>query len=102
MSLNTHAVTKLYWQTRELTKILNVTAATIRYWAKEFCIQVRETGGNRDWQRRYWSAQNVEDLKLIHHLLKVKGMTTSGAMKVFSERGENLKHVGVPLHIVPR
>ena len=46
----------------------------LRYWEKEF-IQIRPKKINN---RRYYSAKQVETIKMIKFLLKNKGMTISG------------------------
>ena len=52
----------------------------LRYWEKEFK-QIKPKIINR---RRYYSIQQIEIIKLIHFLLKNKGMTINGVKKVLN------------------
>ena len=66
----------------QLSKLLNLTNKKtnkpsnyiLRYWEKEFS-QIRPTILKK---RRYYSAKQVEIIKLIKFLLKDKGMTING------------------------
>ena len=59
-----------------------------RYWEKEFDIlkPKKNKKGNR-----LFTPTDVENLKLIHYLLKEKGMTIAGVKKKMSENPEDLK-----------
>ena len=52
----------------------------LRYWEKEF----REIKPRKINNRRYYSSDQVEMLKMIKFLLKNKGMTISGVKKLIS------------------
>tara|TARA_Y100001935_G_C17086274_1_gene398880 strand:+ start:190 stop:570 length:381 start_codon:yes stop_codon:yes gene_type:complete len=52
----------------------------LRYWEKEFK-QVKPKIINK---RRYYSTQQIELIKLIHFLLKNKGMTINGVKKLLN------------------
>tara|TARA_B100001248_G_scaffold251156_1_gene225966 strand:+ start:12 stop:395 length:384 start_codon:yes stop_codon:yes gene_type:complete len=54
----------------------------LRYWEKEFK-QIRPKIINK---RRYYTNEQVELLKKINFLLKVKGMTIDGARKILSNK----------------
>tara|TARA_B100000963_G_C22628575_1_gene673692 strand:- start:323 stop:703 length:381 start_codon:yes stop_codon:yes gene_type:complete len=70
----------------ELSKILdlkdNITNKplnhTIRYWEKEF----KEIRPKKINNRRYYSAKQVEIIKMIKFLLKNKGLTIKGVKKL--------------------
>ena len=73
----------------EVAKILNLinlkkgslSTHTIRFWEKEFKqIKPKIFTGNR----RYYDENSINILKKIKYLLKVKGMTLSGAKKVLN------------------
>ena len=60
---------------------------TIRYWEKEFKqIKPIILNGNR----RYYDTKNIELLKKVYSLLKVKGMTINGVKKILNNK-ESLK-----------
>ena len=72
----------------ELSKLLNLVNIKnkkplnhiLRYWEKEFK-QIKPKIINN---RRYYSNQQVETIKLIKFLLKDKGMTITGTKKVLN------------------
>ena len=74
----------------ELSKILNLVDSknqkplnhVLRYWEKEFK-QIKPKIVNN---RRYYSSQQVETIKMIKFLLKNKGMTITGVKKVLKSK----------------
>ncbi|MEJ6675701.1 MAG: MerR family transcriptional regulator, partial [Polaribacter sp.] len=60
----------------EVAKAFEVNTSLLRYWEKEFKeIQPKKkTSGVRK-----YTPQDVQNIKLIYHLLKEKGMTIEGA-----------------------
>ena len=77
-----------YYSISELSKILNseninksqISNPTLRYWEKEFK-QIKPKFINN---RRYYSLKQVEQIKLIRHLLKDKGMKINGVKKLLN------------------
>ena len=69
---------KLYYSMGEVTEMFDVTPALIRYWCEQFSTlkPKRNAKGNR-----LFSPNDIEQLKLIYHLLKEKRMTIEGAKK---------------------
>ncbi len=67
---------KIFYTMGELTEMFDVSASLIRYWESNFDIikPKRNNKGNR-----LFSQQDVDNLKLIYHLVKERGMTLSGA-----------------------
>ena len=76
----------------EISKILNLVDPltkkplnhTIRYWEKEF----KEIKPKKINNRRYYTQNQVEIIKMIKFLLKNKGMTISG-VKILLKSGMN-------------
>ena len=70
----------------ELSKMLNLinpktkkpTNHVLRYWEKEF----KEIKPKKINNRRYYSSEQIEKIKLIKFLLKNKGMSIMGAKKM--------------------
>ena len=70
----------------ELSKMLNLinpktkkpTNHVLRYWEKEF----KEIKPKKINNRRYYSSEQIEKIKLIKFLLKNKGMSIMGAKKL--------------------
>lgn len=78
MTYKEHTIEKLYFTIGEVAQQLQVSTSQIRHWEKNFkIIKPRKTSkGNR-----LFSQADVENLKLIHHLLKEQGYTIEGANK---------------------
>lgn len=69
---------KLFYSMGEVAELFDVKASLIRHWEANFSIlkPQRNKKGNR-----LFSAQDVENLKLIYHLVREQGMTLEGAKK---------------------
>ncbi|SDD93426.1 MerR family transcriptional regulator [Riemerella columbipharyngis] len=67
---------KLYYSIGELAKAFNVNASMIRFWESEFPIiqPKRNAKGNR-----YFTKEDLRNLKMIYYLVKEKGYTLDGA-----------------------
>jgi DNA-binding transcriptional MerR regulator len=74
---------KRYYSIGEVSAIIGVTRAQIRHWEMEFD-HIRPQKNARG-DRRYTKA-TIEQLKLIHELLKVQGYTVQGAKQAIRER----------------
>jgi len=71
-------VEKLYYQIGEVAEMFSEPVSTIRFWENEFDIlkPKKNSKGNR-----LFMQDDLKNLKLIHHLLREKGMTIDGAKK---------------------
>ena len=69
---------KLYYSMGEIAEMFDVNQSLIRHWEKYFNVlkPKRNKKGNR-----LFTPQDVEQLKLIYHLVKERGMTLEGARK---------------------
>lgn len=67
---------KLYYSIGEVAKAFDVNASLIRYWEVEFPIlkPKKNKKGNR-----YFTPEDIKNLKIIYHLVKEKGYTLDGA-----------------------
>ncbi|MDX1278512.1 MerR family transcriptional regulator [Oceanihabitans sediminis] len=67
---------KRYYGIGELAKAFDVNTSLIRFWEKEFDIlkPKKNAKGNRK-----FTPEDVNNLKLIYHLVKVRGFTLEGA-----------------------
>lgn len=71
---------KLYYSIGETSEILGINASTLRYWEKEFGLKPRKNKKGD----RFYSPEQMEEVKFIHHLLKEKKLTIEGARNVFT------------------
>ena len=67
---------KLYYSIGEVAEMLNVSKSLIRYWETEF--DFLSPRKNKKGDRRF-TKENIEQLLIIHHLLKERGFTIEGA-----------------------
>lgn len=67
---------KLYYSIGEVAKAFDVNTSLIRYWEQEFPIikPKKNRKGNR-----YFTPEDIKNLKMIYHLVKEKGYTLDGA-----------------------
>lgn len=78
---------KLYYSIGEVAAAFKVNASLIRFWEKEFDVisPKKNKKGNR-----YFTQQDINNLKLIYHLVKERGYTLEGAKTALSEK-ENIR-----------
>lgn len=67
---------KRYYSIGEVAKALEVNTSLLRYWEKEFKqIQPKKKSSGI----RKFTPGDIENIQIIYHLLKEKGMTIEGA-----------------------
>lgn len=76
MAKNIELPDKLYYPIGEVAKAFDVNTSLIRYWEQEFAIlrPKKNKKGNR-----YFTPEDIKNLKIIYHLVKEKGYTLDGA-----------------------
>ena len=69
-------IVKKYYTIGEVAEKFNVATSLIRFWETEFDIihPKKNRKGNRQFTR-----EDIEDLKLVYHLVKERGFTLQGA-----------------------
>lgn len=69
---------KLYYSIGEVSQMFKVNTSLIRFWEKEFEIlrPKKNAKGNR-----LFTPEDLENLKIIFHLVKERGYTLDGAKK---------------------
>jgi DNA-binding transcriptional MerR regulator len=79
-------IEKIFYSIGEVAEMLNVNQSLIRFWEKEFDIlkPQKNKKGNR-----LFTQQDIENLRLIYHLVKERGMTLKGArLKLQNQKQE--------------
>lgn len=73
---------KLYYSIGEVAELFQVNTSLIRFWEKEFDVlkPTKNKKGNR-----LFTLQDIENLKLIFHLVKEKGFTLQGAREYIKD-----------------
>ena len=74
---------KLYYSIKEVAQLLGVNESTLRYWEKEFP-QLRPKTQALNKVRQY-TAEDLELLKTIYSLVKVRGFKLAAARKMLVE-----------------
>lgn len=82
-------VEKLYYSIGEVAEMLDVPVSTVRFWENEFAAlkPMKNKKGNR-----LFTAGDLKNLKIIHHLLKEEGMTISGVRKRLAGNMEEVEY----------
>lgn len=73
---------KIFYSIGETAKMFNVTVSLLRFWEKEFSVlkPKKNKKGNR-----LFTKKDIENLKIIYHLVKERGFTLNGAKKKLKE-----------------
>lgn len=67
---------KLYYSIKEVAEMVGENESLLRYWEKEFpSIRPKKVGRNI----RQYTKEDIENIRMIHFLVKEKGMTLAGA-----------------------
>lgn len=80
---------KKYYKIGDVAEILKVPASTIRYWESEFeqLSSRRSKSG-----RRFYSPEDIRTLRMIHFLIKVKGLRIEAAKEELRSSRSNVSH----------
>jgi len=81
MALNQDKQRKLYYSIKEVAQMLNVNESLLRYWETEFPHLKPKTTGNRV---RQYTEKDIEQIKVIYNLVKVRGFKISAARKMLN------------------
>ena len=85
MALRTDKELKLYYSISEVARMFDVNESLLRYWEKEFpMIAPKKTGGNV----RQYRKEDIENIRLVYHLVKEKGLTLPGARQRLKDNKE--------------
>ena len=78
-------VEKLFYSIGEVAEILDVPVSTVRFWENEF--DILKPRKNKKGNRLFMPG-DLKNLRIIHNLVKVKGMTLAGAKKQLATKWE--------------
>jgi DNA-binding transcriptional MerR regulator len=82
MALNLHKNLKLYYSIKEVAEMFGLNESTLRYWESEFPYLRPKTAGPN--KVRQYSEKDIEQIKLIHNLVKVRGFKLAAAKKMIN------------------
>ena len=82
MAYNPNKELKKYYGISEVAEQFNVAESLLRYWEKEFSnIKPRKSGRGV----RQYTKEDIEEVRLVYNLLKVRGMKIAAAKAVLSK-----------------
>ena len=93
MTYKEKKIEKLFYPIGEVAKIFDVSVSSIRYWEKEFNIlkPKKNKKGNR-----MFTKKDLDNLRIIYHLIKERGFTLEGAKKKLRDnKKDTIDNVGI-------
>lgn len=78
---------KLYYSIKEVAAMLNVSESLLRFWEKEVPMIKPKTTGNNV---RQYSATDIENIKNLYTLVKVRGFKLASAKKMLRENKQGV------------
>jgi len=80
-------IEKVYYTIGEVAELFEVNASLIRFWEKEFDIlkPQKNKKGNR-----LFTKQDLDNLRIIYHLVKERGYTLQGAREKMRQNREDV------------
>lgn len=86
MALNINKQLKTYYSIKEVAQMIGVSEPTLRYWETEFPFLKPRTNSNKV---RQYQQKDIDDLKVIYNLVKVRGFKIAAARKMINaNRGQ--------------
>ena len=82
MALNPYKSQKLYYSIKEVAEMFGLNESTLRYWETEFPFLKPKTSGPA--KVRQYQDKDIEQIKLIHNLVKVRGFKLAAAKKIIN------------------
>ncbi|MGI6232307.1 MAG: MerR family transcriptional regulator [Prevotella sp.] len=87
MALNKDKNIKLYYSIKEVAKIIGVNESTLRYWETEFpSLKPKTVATNKV---RQYTEKDIDQIKVIYNLIKVRGFKIAAARKYLHANGDN-------------
>lgn len=73
---------KIYYSIKEVAAMFDVKESLLRYWETQFPHLKPKTTGNKI---RQYTDKDIEQIKLIYNLVKVRGFKIASARKMLNE-----------------
>ena len=83
MALNEYKPQKLYYSIKEVAEKFGLNESTLRYWETEFPLLKPKTSGPA--KVRQYQEKDIEQIKLIYNLIKVRGFKIAAAKKILTQ-----------------
>ncbi|MBT3621759.1 MAG: MerR family transcriptional regulator [Flavobacteriales bacterium] len=88
---------KLFYKIGEVAEMFDVNVSLIRFWEKEFDIlkPKKNKKGNR-----LFTKKDIDNLKIVYHLVKERGFTLEGAKQKLKEnKGDTINNFEIVNHL---
>ena len=82
MALNLNKNLKLYYSIKEVAEMFDLNESTLRFWETGFPYLKPKTSGPN--KVRQYTQKDIEQIKLIHNLVKVRGFKLAAAKKIIT------------------
>ena len=82
MALNLNKNLKLYYSIKEVAEMFGLNESTLRFWETEFPFLKPKTTGPA--KVRQYQEKDIDQIKLIHNLVKVRGFKLAAAKKIIN------------------
>ena len=82
-----HSLDKKYYKIREVAAILEIPATTLRFWESQFTIIKPRRNAHGV---RLYTSDDIEVIRLINYLIKVKGLKIEAAQEQIRQNRSNI------------
>ena len=83
MALNLNKNLKLYYTIGEVAQMFGLNESTLRYWEQEFPSLRPKVSGPA--KIRQYQEKDIEEIRVIHNLVKVRGFKLAAAKKMLNQ-----------------
>lgn len=90
MALNTNKDLKMYYSISEVAEQFGVTESLLRFWETEFPQLAPHKAGRNI---RQYTKEDIETVRIIYHLVKVRGLKLAAARKVLEKNKDGAMNV---------
>lgn len=80
-------IEKMYYTIGEVADMFTVSTSLVRFWEKEFDILKPKKNRKGD---RFFTQNDITNLKIIYHLVKERGYTLKGAKQKLKENKQDV------------
>lgn len=80
-------IKKKYYKIKDVAEILDVSQPTLRYWESEFP-EIKPLRSNAN--QRYYTNDDIETLRIIHYLVKGRGLKIEAAKEQMRLNRKNI------------
>ena len=96
MALNLRRNFKTYYSIREVAEMFDLNESTLRYWEQEFTFLKPKTSGTA--KIRQYQEKDIEQIRLIHNLVKVRGFKISAARDILQKNRKGAETTAMALN----